>query len=211
MKELFQYTAPEVIVMLDIESLSLGVRPVVTQLAMVSFATDNPDEIVRKHVIDLPIQPQLDLPVPRKVSGSTLAWWLGQPHEARLNFMNAADGDFDELAALLRSIPREFAAMTVGLAKDQYRLMSRGPQFDVVAVETLLQDVGLEPNWYYASVSDLRTVMDQAQITTSDVPRPDNWTEHSAYWDCRYQIACWAEATRRIQVREPTNIKLPQT
>jgi hypothetical protein len=86
MTDLVKFTPPEVGVMIDIETLSLGTRPVITQFAMLSFAMDNPDEIVRRHVIDLPIQPQLDLPVPRKVSGSTLGWWLSQPHEARLNF-----------------------------------------------------------------------------------------------------------------------------
>lgn len=196
-----KFTSPEVGIMIDIESLALGTRPVITQFAMLSFALDNPEEIVRKHVVDLPIQPQLDLPVPRKVSGSTLAWWLSQPHEARLNFMNAADGDFDELASLLRSIPREFAAMTVGLESGQYLIMAKGPQFDITAVETLLEEVGLETPWDYRSVFDLRTMMKLAELSQADIDRPGDWTAHNAYWDCRYQIACWAEANRRLQVK----------
>jgi hypothetical protein len=120
--------------------------------------------------------------------------------------MNAADGDFDELASLLRSIPREFSAMTVGLNADQYALIARGPQFDIVAVETLLEEVGLAANWDYSSVFDLRTMMRLAELSTKDVSRPADWIAHNAYWDCRYQILCWAKANQRLLVRDTTPV-----
>lgn len=192
------YVIPKVGIMCDIESLALGVRPVITQIAFYSFSMDDPETIVRHVWNYLPIQPQLELLPPRVIQAKTIGWWLQQSDEARRKMLESMDGDFTDLQALLRHTVREFGFMVEGLKPGEYELIARGPQFDIAAFETLLQECGVEVPWGYATIRDLRTKMSDAMITTNDVAKPDGFISHQAGWDCIYQIKCWAEANRLL-------------
>ena len=91
--------------------------------------------------------------------------------------------------------------MTRGLSKGEYEIWARGPQFDIAAVESLMEECGVEVPWVYDSVRDLRTLMAAAGITTDDVPKPEGMIAHHAGWDCIYQIRCYMEANRRMRAR----------
>lgn len=189
---------PLVILMLDIESLDLGPRSVVTQIALYGMDPDE-DQIFESNVWSyLPIQPQLDLMQPRTISADTLWWWMQQSDEARAKFEFNVLEDFESLGVLMRHLTREFNRMTHG--KD-YELWARGPQFDVVNVESLYRDVGMRAPWRYDRVRDLRTLMAEAGLHAADVPKPAGFIPHQAGQDARYQLAQYREARKHLRSR----------
>jgi 3' exoribonuclease, RNase T-like len=192
-------TRPDLALMLDIESLDLGPRSVITQIAL--FALDlEEDETIDTHLHSyLPIQPQLDLMPARTISASTLWWWMQQPDEARAAFEFSTSEDFNDLPVLMQHFIVQFERMTRGRT---YQLWARGPQFDVVNVESLLRDCGLKAPWRHDSVADLRTVMREAGISSSDVEQPHGFIAHNAAWDCKFQLLCLREAQRKIRGRK---------
>jgi hypothetical protein len=180
--------------MLDIETLGLGPRVVTTQVAMIAFDIDDPSTELRTINEYLPIQPQLGLG--RTVTGSTLIWWMGQEEKARKRFANNSGDDLIELEALCRSIVRKFNQITDD-GRLSYELWAKGPQFDVVNLESLLVDLGFEAPWKYDSVRDLRTLMKIAGLSTKDVELGP-LQAHVAIDDCRFQIRCYEEALRKL-------------
>jgi hypothetical protein len=191
------YTAPEVLVMADIESLDVGPRSIVSQIGMVFAPASDPETILKEVLVYLPIQPQIDLN--RTLSASTLVWWMKQSDEARKEFEQNTGDDHDELAALLRHVNRQFDQVVDGR---EYELFARGPQFDITNIESLMADCAVKPTWRYDRIRDLRTVMALAGLRTQDVPRDTTrHPEHMAVADCNYQFQCLTAALRQIRAR----------
>lgn len=181
-------------IMWDIESLDLTPKAVATQIAFVAFDLDDPETHVREVEEYLPIQPQLILN--RTISASTLIWWMGQDDAARSRFKNSEGDDFDELTALVQSVNRKYLQVVEGA--DEVEVWARGPQFDLVVLESLFGDLGQPVPWKYNQVMDLRTTMKLAGLSSADVPMPAGLVAHHALSDCKYQILCLVEAVRRI-------------
>lgn len=182
-------------VMVDIESLALAPKAVVTQLAFVAFDLDDPDTTIRTDEEYLPLDPQLVLS--RVISGDTLIWWMGQNEQARKRFEANKGNDFQELVALVQSWIRKFEQATAGAEKVE--VYAQGPQFDIVTIESLLADLGLEAPWKYNQIRDLRTLMAEAGMDKSTVPMAPGLVSHHALSDCRHQINVLQEAWRRIR------------
>lgn len=196
-----KYVAPKVIIAMDIESLGLGPRALVTSVGIISASVNDPLTPVREIHDFYPMQPQLELIQPRTVQAGTFAFWLKQGEEARLKLAEGLDGDMDTLRAMVRHTIREFGFMIAGLNKGEYEVWARGPQFDVAAMETLIRELGEEVPWAYDSVRDLRTIMARAAITVDDVTKPEELIQHNALDDARYQMLCYVEANRLISAR----------
>lgn len=189
----------KMIVMVDIESLDVGPRSIVTQIAMVAASADT-EETFEDHVVwsFLPMQPQLDLIHPRTISATTFWWWMQQEDSARMKFEKNIIDDFEALPVLMRHLTREFKRMTDG---QDYELWARGPQFDVTNIESLFKDCGMSAPWDYNKVRDLRTLMTEAGLRSADIPRPSHFIEHEAMWDCRYQLMCYFAARKNLRRR----------
>lgn len=186
-------------VMYDIESLDLGPRSVVTQIGMMGFDMDSEEILQRPIESFLPIQPQLDLIHPRTISAKTLWWWMQQSVEARAKFEYSLDEDFEALPILMRHMIMGFNRLTND-GKADYTIFARGPQFDIVNLESLCKDCGLTPPWKHNRIEDLRTLLNRAGMTKEDEAKlqsPDH-VPHSALSDCRHQISMLFEANRRI-------------
>lgn len=192
------YQQPDICIMYDIESLDTGPRSVVSQIGFQAFPADDPDKVLSKAVVYLPLQPQIELK--RTVSAATIAWWMKQDDAARSRFEMSTGDEFEELPALLRFIARKFSEVTAEGTKS-YELWAKGPQFDITNIETLMQETGVRVPWRYDRVRDLRTLMALAGIRTEDVPRPESMTAHMADEDARYQILCYSEALSRLSAR----------
>lgn len=186
---------PEMLVMVDIESLALGPRPVVTQVCMLGYNLSEDTYHERLHNEFYPIDPQLEISPPRKISGSTIAWWMKQSEEARQRFEFSIGTDFQDLVALCRGIIQTFNVLTQD-GKANYVICSKGPQFDLVALETLLTEVGLEVPWAYDRVDDLRTLLRRAAVNPKWVPTPNGFIPHVAYWDAKWQVAQYLRTLR---------------
>lgn len=185
--------------MVDIESLDVGPKAIVTQIGMLAVDMDDPDTILWAENIFLPMQPQIN--IERTMSASTLIWWLTDSkitQEARDLFKNNAGDDIEEIASQLRHIERKFNELT-DYGKLEYEVWARGPQFDIVNVESLFGDFGMTPPWKYSKVRDLRTIMSAAKLNTSDVERPEVLVEHVGLADAKYQLICLNRAELELR------------
>lgn len=194
---------PKLLLSVDIESLDLGPRTVVTQIAMLGYDLEQDTRLKLHYNEFLPIQPQIDMKPARTISAQTLWFWMQQPDEARLRFENNLGDDPFDLQYLTKSFVDTFRRMTADY--ESYVIVAKGPQFDLVAIESLLTELDLEVPWDYDAVDDLRTLLRKAKINPKDVPTPEGFIKHVAYWDADWQIdqylACRA-GTVRILVED---------
>ncbi len=190
-------TPPDVIVSIDIETLALGPRPVITQIAMLGYDLQEDDFLPKQHVEYYPIEPQQQIIPARRISASTLSWWMKQSDEAREKFELSTPTDFQDLVALARNLITVFNQLTQN-GTANYEVVAKGPQFDIVAIETLLEELGLEVPWAYDKVRDLRTMLAMAGINAKNVGKPAGTIPHVAYWDSRWQINQYLAAKRTI-------------
>jgi len=191
-------TEADLLLMLDIESLALGPRPVITQIALLGYEVESDEYIADFYNQYLPIEPQQQIIPARVIQATTLSWWMKQSDEARANFDLNSGTDFEDLVAALRGLIHSFNRLTLNGTRN-YELSAKGPKFDVVAVETLLTELGLEVPWDYSRVTDVRQDCRRARINPKDVPKPKGTIPHVAYWDARWQIEQWLEA-RKVRV-----------
>lgn len=190
-------TPPDIIVAIDIESLALGPRPVITQIAMLGYDLQEDELLSPTHVHYYPIEPQQRIIPARVISASTLAWWMKQSDEARDRFELSTATDFEDLVALARNLVTVFNRLTDN-GKANYEVMAKGPQFDIVAIETLLTELGLEIPWNYRRVRDLRTMLALAGLNERNIPDPAGMIPHVAYWDARKLIDSYLAAKKAL-------------
>jgi len=190
-------TPPDMIVMIDIESLALGTRPVITQVAMLGYDLQEDEVLNQRHVQFYPIEPQQQIIPPRNISASTIAWWMKQSDEARERFEKSTSTDFNDLKALIQHLLVTFDSLTDG-GKAKYEIVAKGPQFDIAALETLIQELGFEVPWRYDLVRDLRTYCAAAGIDSRTVPQPTGMIPHVAYWDAVWQIDMYLAAKKAL-------------
>lgn len=188
-------------IMVDIESLGKKPNAVVTQLAFIAAPSEDLADIISYDSFYLPLQPQID--AGRTIDADTIIWWLTEAGQsARAKFVENSGGDSDVLVAFVRSFIRKVdtviqQALTSGGVVE---IVAKGPQFDVVIIENLIQQVGeLEP-WKYSWVSDLRTLMKKAGVTPNDV-KHDDIVPHVALEDCRLQLRLLDESEFRLGLR----------
>jgi hypothetical protein len=191
---------PQVLLMVDIETLALGPRPVITQAALLGYDLEEDEMLESRHVQFYPVEPQQQIIPPRRIMASTIAWWMKQSDEARERFEQSEGTDFQDLPALARNLISVFNTLT-NHGNKRYELVAKGPQFDIVALETLLEELGLEVPWHYNMVRDLRTLCATAGLNEKNVPKPAGFIPHVAYWDARWQINVYLAAKRLLAGR----------
>lgn len=184
-------------IMIDIETLGLDPRTVVTQFAFAAYERDDPETIIREAEEYLPIQPQLH--VGRTIRADTVIWWMGQSDAARAGFNQNSGDDMAELIALVQSLHRKISQVIE--EADEVEIWAKGPQFDIVAIESLFDDIGLSAPWKYGQIRDLRTIMAAAGVDRHSVEFPASLTPHHALSDCKYQILQLTESWRRMRAR----------
>lgn len=192
-------TQPDVIVSIDIESLALGPRPIITEIAMLGYDLTEDSLMSARHIHNYPAAPQQQLIPPREIHISTLiarAEWTttkGIDFAQQLRLSSATE--FEDLASLCRNFITVFDQIT-DYGKANYEVVCARPQFDIVAIETLLTEVGLEKPWKYDSIIDVRTMLKRAGINHKNVPLPSGCTPHTGFGDARWQINQYLAAVR---------------
>lgn len=176
-------------IMIDIETLGLTADAVTTEVAAILMDLDDLSTIETPLVCRLSIQAQLDMLPARRITASTIMWWMEQDEKARQRFMEVQNnaGGYDDLLANLRLFRNQILAWTSEY--ENVCVYAKGPQFDVSILGSLLEQVGYGIPWKYSDVMDLRTLMRQAGIKTGDVPKPQRFVAHSAYWDAVWQTS----------------------
>lgn len=192
----------DVIIMVDTETLGLGPNAVVWQMAFVAVPKNAPDPVnaIRFDSFYLPVQPQID--AGRTIDAGTLAFWLKQPDETRLKLLDVLEGgDVDELRAYVRAFIRKVLDV-INSTQGTVEVWARGPQFDIVKLESLFLMCGEKEPWAYDQVMDLRTMARQHGVKSDEIDSSDI-VEHIALEDCRFQLRHYGEVMRRINERLP--------
>lgn len=182
--------------MLDLETLDIGPRSIVTQVGVIAFPLDDPETEMRRISEYLPVQPQVALE--RTMSFQTFLWWLDQEETARKRLRESAGNDMEEMLALVRGVHRKLSDLIRSVGEQNIELWARGPQFDVVNLESLFVDCGLYAPWRYDTVMDLRTAARLAGVKSEDVDRA-GLIPHIAVEDCKFQIRVYMEAMRKLR------------
>jgi hypothetical protein len=176
-------------IMLDIETLGLSKNSVVLQLGAKLFDPTDPSQDLTEtdelfHC--LPVQPQLDSG--RTINAQTLLWWMKQEKEAK-RLMQKSMTSVSSHA--LRSGMEDLLAFIEAHNPDF--IICQGPQFDLVTVQDLCDQLDL--NWVHAydKVRDLRTILGLAGMKLREFPLAEGEISHVAIHDCTQQIrAYWA-------------------
>jgi hypothetical protein len=181
---------------LDLETLDLGPRSVVTQVGVIVFPLNDPETEMRRINEYLPVQPQMELK--RTISFKTILWWIDQEDAARKRLRDSDGNDMEELLALVRSIHRKLSDVIRQVGENNIELWAKGPQFDVVNLESLFVDCGLDAPWKYDTVMDLRTLSRLAGVSADTIDR-GGLIPHVAVEDAKFQIRHYAECMRMLR------------
>lgn len=192
-------TPPEVILSLDIETLALGPRPIITEIALLGWDLGEDVLLDPRHIHNYPIEPQQRIIPPREIHVGTLIARADWTNTKDIDFASqlrlSSATEFEDLASLCRNLITVFGQLTQQ-GKANYELVVARPQFDVVAVESLLRECGFEAPWSYSSVIDVRTMLKRAGINHKNVPLPAGCVPHTGFGDARWQIDQYRAAIR---------------
>jgi hypothetical protein len=194
-------TQPDVIVSIDIESLALGPRPIITEIAMLGYDLSEDSLLDARHVHHYPVEPQQKILPPREIHLGTLIaradWTTSRGIDFAQQLRLSSATEFEDLASLCRNFIVVFNQITNN-GKANYEVVCARPQFDIVAIETLLAEVGLEKPWAYDSIIDVRTMLKRAGINHKNIPLPSGCTQHTGFGDARWQINQYLAAVRGV-------------
>lgn len=192
---------PEIIVSIDIESLALGPRPIITEIAMLGYDLAEDSLLNARHIHHYPVEPQQRIIPSREIHLGTLIARAEWTHTKGIDFAEqlllSSATEFEDLASLCRNFVVVFNQITNN-GKANYEVVCARPQFDIVAIETLLAEVGLEKPWAYDSIIDVRTMLKRAGINHKNVPLPGGCTPHTGFGDSRWQINQYLAAVRGV-------------
>ncbi len=186
---------PDIIISIDIEALALGPRPVITEIAMLGYDLAEDSLLDQRHVHFYPIEPQQRILPPREIHASSIIWGVKSGNDYAKRLEQSSATEFEDLASLCRNFITVFNQLTNN-GRANYEVVCARPQFDIVAIETLLLEVGLEKPWSYDSIIDVRTMLKRAGINHKNVPLPSGCIPHTGFGDARWQIAQYVAAIR---------------
>lgn len=159
-------------VMLDIETLDTCAEAVILSVGACKFNPYTDEEPYAAQHWRISVDDQLERG--RSVSESTLAWWANQPE----NIREEALGDTDRISVV--NFIRELNRWLVNVDK----IWCQGPQFDMVIIEHLFTQWGINKNWAYWQVCDCRTIFN---MMPEDPRKAIRTQAHNALADAHWQ------------------------
>lgn len=179
---------PALCFMVDIESLGLDPHCLITVIAVTPFMSDHSWE-------GEPVKYNLNGSEQknRTIDFNTVLWWFEQEDAAIKSMARSMrsglnNRNMDMLLALVSDLQAKAAYFSESLNDCEFWF--RGPQFDCVAIETLLKSLGIKAPWKYDMVCDLRTHMRSGGVTLDDVTPSRDFLKHDAGEDTLFQIEC---------------------
>lgn len=181
---------------IDLETLDNRYSSAILSIGMVQFNRDT-GQIGVRHYAEISIDTAIKAGT---VSGSTLAWWVGQGDKAKRVF---AGKEKTPLACALADLATLIRGKTIGP-----RVWGNGSSFDITILEHAFHNGahGLAVPWQYWDVRDMRTIMDAADVDTRKLPR--NGVHHNALDDAEFQALAISVAWRRVKAA--MGVQLPK-
>lgn len=163
-------------VMIDIETLDTSASSVILTVGAVKFQPDQPN--IQPHALTewrLDLEHQLDSG--RTTSDDTLAWWSRQDPHIRQQAFDEND----------RISIAEFMAQLNKYVNGCEAIWCQGPQFDMVILEHLYDQMSHHFNWHYWQIRDSRTLF---KLMPSDPRQKIQQHAHNAAQDAYWQAVC---------------------
>lgn len=123
----------------------------------------------------------------------TVEWWSAQSAEAQAAFADPID-----LAEALIAFSEWLASIG---PKDEIRLWSKGPHFDISILEAAYRCVGFDAPWHYRAPRDMRTIAEAAGLTDEEIRALSVGNAHNALDDAISQAMVVCEAYYRLKPR----------
>lgn len=165
--------------MIDIETLGTEPGCVIVSIGAVRFDLEHgvTDSLF------VSVDPESCQALGMEIDAGTLAWWLGQPAEAREQLTG---GDDLEIAL------RELRAFVDGAEE----VWANSPSFDLAILDEAFDAVGLSSPWEFWEQRDYRTLRETLPYWPG---RDQQGTKHDALDDARYQAESLVEALREVE------------
>jgi len=178
-----QLHSSELHAMIDLETLSLGTKAIVTEVGLVLFDPYNNGMLGGSHSWLLQMKPQM-----RQHDIETWQWWLEQSDEARKK-MAVRDKDRMPIDHFFEHFGHINWADIKGV-------WANGLNFDVPILTSFFTDFGREVPWHYRTPRDYRTICWLADLPKDQQVKPA--LAHSAESDAIAQALTVQRAFAKI-------------
>lgn len=178
--------------MIDIETLGTGNKAVVTSIGAVVFdlkKQQTVEQILDNGYFDVHIKVQEQIELGRKMTASTVLWWMDQSVDARIELIkNQAS------ACGVKQVVKDFKQWCH--IKEVESIWGNGNMFDNSIVRDLFEDVKASYPVHFARDFDFRTLKYLVNLKYPgwEIPYPKETVAHVGYIDA----ACQAYAAQRI-------------
>lgn len=162
-------------IMLDIETLSTTSNSLVLSIGAVPFDLKS---VYKPHGVHLTLNWQEQLDLGREVSESTLRFWLNQSSGARKAVLSGTG------SKLKPALTKLSAMIEKHLDRDS-GIWGKGPDFDVVIVNSLFKAAKMPTPWKFWQSRDVRTALMYSEAF--DTKEPISHISHNALSDAIYQ------------------------
>jgi len=159
-------------VMIDIETLSTRPGGLILSIGGVVFSKDGLHNEFYRNVETLS-----SLFAGFSVDPDTVRFWNNQPFDTRAILFNSPVRVEQALFGLTQFIPHDA------------RVWAKGPDFDLVMLQTAYEKIGERIPWAYRNARDVRTILDIGMRAGIVAPLlfPPTVQKHSALEDAKYQ------------------------
>lgn len=167
---------------LDIETLDTTTTSVVIQIAAAVYTYTDKGAGKTLPALDLRLNTPSQIQRGRTISADTMKFWFGSCANKKVLGAVLANQDTSVEIALERlcSYIKEH---------DVQEIWSQGPTFDIVILESLMAQFGIEVPWKFYQVRDLRTVQNFVGMGAKAKAIKDGGVTHNALDDVHTQIA----------------------
>ena len=175
-------------IMLDIETLGVGIGPVITQISAVSFDLETGETGEEFNIL---VDPMSCIRNNLKVNNSTFKFWSGQDKDV---FKKVVLNSFLEGKELKDSLEllNEFIETVRGNSDSKkVTVWGNGIMADNVWLTSAYEECNVLPEWKYSEHRDVRTLVDLGKILNLKDYKSDTEFEgerHNAIDDCKHQI-----------------------
>lgn len=172
--------------MIDIETLDTKASSVVIQTACVIFDYNDKGQvsIIGEGNSFLNVGDQLK--IGRTISEDTVKFWLSNSDNQGVLGDILSQGSKFEKGQL-----KDMVQDTLTLFKDTpdvVEIWSQGPTFDIIILEDMCKQLGLQVPWKFYQVRDLRTVQKFVGDDAKSIKMKAENSNHNALDDCHSQI-----------------------
>lgn len=171
--------------MIDIETLDTKSSAVVIQIAAVPFTYTKKGAVNITGELDykLPVAPQLGLG--RTISEATVKFWLNDPDKQQLLGSLLSEGSAYVGESYEQAIQDLFEFVEETGTRE---IWTQGPTFDVIILEDMAKQLGVDISWKFYQVRDLRTVQEFVGHDDKSRAMKKANSNHNALDDCHSQI-----------------------